>query len=84
MGEQSFLRQSKSGCELLDKAVPRIIALMKDGDAKRIDHLLRALQGASPTGHDWEAWNVWLQGTGKIIFKVPLDPSIYPSVKVDP
>mgnify|MGYP000889834816 FL=1 len=71
MGEQSYVCQSRSGCAILERAVPRMIALMKDGQQAEIDYLLRNLQGCSPQGTDWASWNAWQQGAGKGLFKVP-------------
>ena len=71
MGELSFVCQSRSGCAILERAVPRMIALMKDDQQVEIDYLLRRLQGRSPQGSDWKSWDAWWRETGKELFKVP-------------
>lgn len=79
-GYQSYVVQSKAGCLVLQRAIPRMIALMKDAQGKEIDYLLRQLQGRSPEQSDWSAWNSWWQSTGKNLFQVPAI-SDWPSFK---
>ncbi|MCZ7646587.1 MAG: hypothetical protein M5U26_15090 [Planctomycetota bacterium] len=68
---QSFVCQSKSGCLILQKSIPRMIALMKNGQTAEINHLLRSLQGRSPEKADWKAWDEWWKETGKDLFSIP-------------
>jgi hypothetical protein len=58
------------GIEILRKAIPPMLSLLKTDRHVKVDTILRAVQGSSPRQNTPEAWTGWWNRTGKKIFGV--------------